>query len=120
MNVGVAQHKTRHIVGEIDIQLWAREQRRRWFARTCGASLRKFALRSWVMLRRMARSCARRLLQAAALDPAITPQLRPGRSACAVLHRPSLARRRSPQPMRRYQTAHHGECELPPKSSATR
>ena len=26
----VAQHKTRHIVSEIDIQLWAREQRRRW------------------------------------------------------------------------------------------
>ena len=40
----VAQHKTRHIVSEIDIQLWAREQRRRCFARTFGTPLRKLAL----------------------------------------------------------------------------
>jgi hypothetical protein len=40
----VAQHKTRHIVSEIDIQLWAREQRRRWFARTFGTPLRRLAL----------------------------------------------------------------------------
>ena len=48
---GVAHHKTRQIVSEIDIRLWAREQRRRWFARTCGAPLRKFALRSSMMFR---------------------------------------------------------------------
>jgi hypothetical protein len=46
---GLAQHETRHIVSAIDIQLWARAQRRRWFARTCGAPLQKFALRSWVI-----------------------------------------------------------------------
>ena len=40
----VAQHKTRHIVSEIDIQLWAREQRRRCFVRTFGTPLRKLAL----------------------------------------------------------------------------
>ena len=40
----VAQHKTRHIVSEIDIQLRAREQRRRCFVRTFGTPLRKLAL----------------------------------------------------------------------------
>jgi len=64
---GVAQHRTRQIVSEIDIQLWAREQRRRWFARTCGAPLRKFALRSSVMFRLVTRDCARHLLQSAPL-----------------------------------------------------
>jgi hypothetical protein len=39
----VTQRNTRHIVSEIDIQLWAREQRRRWLTRTFDASLRKLA-----------------------------------------------------------------------------
>jgi hypothetical protein len=60
---GLVQHETRHIVSEIDIQLWAREQRRLWFARTCGAPFRKFALRSWVIFRLIARGWFRRLLQ---------------------------------------------------------
>jgi hypothetical protein len=62
---GLAQHETRHIVSAIDIQLWARAQRRRWFARTCGAPLQKFALRSWVIFRLLARGWFRRLLQSA-------------------------------------------------------
>ncbi|MFZ0855202.1 MAG: hypothetical protein WAO08_39175 [Hyphomicrobiaceae bacterium] len=52
----VAQHKTRHIVSEIDIQLWAREQRRRWFARTFGTPLRRLALGLRVMSRLAARA----------------------------------------------------------------
>jgi hypothetical protein len=36
-------HNPRHIVSQIDIELWAREQRRRWFARRFGALLRKLA-----------------------------------------------------------------------------
>ena len=39
----VTQRNTRHIVSEIDIQLWAREQRRRWLTRTFDASLRMVA-----------------------------------------------------------------------------
>ena len=62
---GVAHHKTRQIVSEIDIRLWAREQRRRWFARTCGAPLRKFALRSSMMFRLLIRDCVGHLLQSA-------------------------------------------------------
>ncbi len=61
----VAQHKTRHIVSEIDIQLWAREQRRRWFARTFGTPLRRLALGLRVMSRLAARGCVRRLFQSA-------------------------------------------------------
>jgi hypothetical protein len=62
---GAAQQETRHIVSAIDIQLWAREQRRRWFARTCVAPLRTAALRSWLMFRLVARSSVRHLLQSA-------------------------------------------------------
>jgi hypothetical protein len=60
---GVAQHQTRRSISDIDIQLWAREQRRRWFVRTCGTLLRKFALRSWVILRLVARACVSHLRQ---------------------------------------------------------
>ena len=35
--------QTGHIVSEIDIQLWVREQRRRWFARTFRTPLRRFS-----------------------------------------------------------------------------
>ena len=61
----VAQHKTRHFVSEIDIQLWAREQRRRCFARTFGTPLRKLALGLRVRSRLLARACVRRLFQSA-------------------------------------------------------
>jgi hypothetical protein len=61
----VAQHKTRHIVSEIDIQLWARNQRRRRFARTFGTPLRRLALGLRVMSRLVARACVRRLFQSA-------------------------------------------------------
>jgi hypothetical protein len=39
----VIHRNIRHIVSDIDIQLWAREQRRRWFARKFSAPLSKFA-----------------------------------------------------------------------------
>lgn len=39
----VAQRSARHTVSNIDIELWAREQRRRWFVRTLGAPLRRLA-----------------------------------------------------------------------------
>jgi hypothetical protein len=61
----IAQHKTHRLVSEIDLQLWAREQRRRWFARTFGASLRNFALAFPMMSRLVARTCVRRLFQSA-------------------------------------------------------
>ncbi len=60
----VAQHKTRHIVSEIDVQLWAREQRRRCFARTFGTPLRKVALGS-DDVPPGGRACVRRLFQSA-------------------------------------------------------
>lgn len=37
------RHNRRYIVSQIDIELWAREQRRRWFARRLGAPLAKLA-----------------------------------------------------------------------------
>jgi hypothetical protein len=40
---GSSRHKRHYTVSQIDIELWAREQRRRWFARTLGAPLRKLA-----------------------------------------------------------------------------
>ncbi|MGH6816582.1 MAG: hypothetical protein ACREC6_12855 [Hyphomicrobiaceae bacterium] len=56
----VSQRNTRYIVSEIDIQLWARELRRRWFARTFGAPLRKLArVVAQAVLRAMSRLVAR-------------------------------------------------------------
>jgi hypothetical protein len=61
----LAQHKTHHLVSEIDIQLWAREQRRRWFARTFAVSLRNFARAFRMMSRLVARACVGPLVQSA-------------------------------------------------------
>ena len=40
---GPSRYNRHYIVSQIDIELWAREQRRRWYARTFGAPLRKLA-----------------------------------------------------------------------------
>jgi hypothetical protein len=40
---GPSRNNRHYIVSQIDIELWAREQRRRWFARTFGEPLRKLA-----------------------------------------------------------------------------